>query len=423
MQMKKKIVIMLAVCLLVAAAMGYLVYRGVGLPDSPAEPPVSDTPADAAEPAPEAAPEPEIAAEMPAELQMDELDYDTLDIKSLYLTRDPQESVLTVRGREESWGDYFYYLSAQVDYVEKLLVQYYVNFGAELLWSDVADTDGSTFADLAVNGAEKLMLQLEAIEGFAEDNGVELTEEDRQAMAQQAESEMKSCCGEDATEADFEAYLAEHYMSRELYDRISAANTLYREGFSLLYGESGDVIDDEAVLQYLADNEYISVNQILLATVDLKTGEELDEAVVAEKAAMAQRLAEELQAIEDPIELQERFAQLKEEYCEDAGKALYAAGYTFTPHTMASSFERACNLLEPYEVSDPVQSNYGYHIIMKLPADAGALLFNSAGAPVTARSAAAQAEYDARLEAYADTLEIAYAEGFEKPDLLAYVNG
>lgn len=416
--MKRMIVILLlAVCLLLGGIVGYMSYRGSAQPEAPAAAPPSDTPA------PDAAPEPETAAVPPDALQMDELDYDTLDIKRLYLTHDPKESVLTVRGKAENWGDYFYYLSTQVDYVEKLLVQYYANFGAELLWSDVADTDGTTYAELAVKDAEKLMRQLAAIEGFAEENGVALTEEDRQAMAQQAASDRKANCGEGASEADFEAYLAGRYMSRELYDRVSAAGFLYRDCFHLLYGETGDVIDDEAVLRYLEDNGYISVNHILLTTVDLATGETLDEAVIAEKTAIAQRLAEELQAIEDPVELQKRFVRLKEEYCEDAGKALYAAGYTFTPHTMAASFERACNMLEPYEVSDPVQSNYGYHIIMKLPPDAGALLFNSKGEPVTARSAAAQAEYDERLQTYADALEVVYAEGFEKPNLLEYIKG
>ena len=106
---------------------------------------------------------------------------------------------------------------------------------------------------------------------------------------------------------------------------------------------------------------------ILLLTMDPATGEELDETLVAEKAATAQRLAEELQAVKDPAELLERFARLKEEYCEDSGKTVYAEGYTFTPHTMAAEFEAACKALEPYEVSDPVLSKYGYHVILRRP--------------------------------------------------------
>jgi parvulin-like peptidyl-prolyl isomerase len=212
-------------------------------------------------------------------------------------------------------------------------------------------------------------------------------------------------------------------MSREMYDRINTVNALYQEGFRKLYGENGEVLEDEAALQYLEDNGYISASHILLMTVDPATGEKLDDAAVEEKAATARRLAEELQAIKDPQELLERFRQLKEEYCEDTGKTVYPAGYTFTHRTMVTEFEDACNALEPYEVSDPVQSSYGYHIIMRLPPDPDALLFNSSADPITARATAANAEYGQRLQAYMDGLEVEYAEGFEKPNLLDYING
>ena len=45
------------------------------------------------------------------------------------------------------------------------------------------------------------------------------------------------------------------------------------------------------------------------------------------------------------------------------------------------------------------------------------------GDPVTARTAAASAEYNERLQARADGLKAEYAEGFEKPNLLEYIKG
>ncbi|MBO5555588.1 MAG: peptidylprolyl isomerase, partial [Oscillospiraceae bacterium] len=373
-------------------------------------------------PAADAVAEPGSAAAATGEYQMENMNYETLDVERLYAVHNPKEPVLTIDGKTENWGDYYYFLASQVDYVESMLVSLYANYGAELLWSDTAE-ENTTYADLAVNGAENTLLRAAAIEGFAKENGIELTEENRQAIAQQLASDMAAHCGENATEADFEKYLAERHMSRELYDRVNRVNALYQEGFRQLYGEHGEVIGEEAALQYLEDNGYISAGHILLLTVDPATGEKLDESAAAEKAATAQRLAEELQAIEDPAELLVRFAELKEEYCEDTGKAVYAAGYTFTPHTMVAEFEAACKALEPYEVSDPVQSSYGYHVILKLPPDADALLFTGTGDPITARVAAANAEYGERLQEYMDGLTVEYAEGFEKPNLLEYVNG
>lgn len=418
--MKKMLVILLLVCLALGGAIAYTRNQGGKQPGDPpaaVEPAVTQEPADAAVPAANAAQEPADGG-----LQMEEMDYQTLDMDRLYATRDPQEIVVTVNGKAVNWGDYFYFLDSQVNSVEKMLVRLYANYGAELLWSDLAEGD-STYADLAVNGAEESMRQLAAIEDFAEENGLELTEENKNTLAQKLKSDIKRTCGEDATEEEFEAYLAKRHMSRALYDRINSANVLYQEGFRLLYGENGEALGDDAALQYLEDNGYLSAGHILLLTMDPATGEELDETLVAEKAATAQRLAEELQAVKDPAELLERFARLKEEYCEDSGKTVYAEGYTFTPHTMAAEFEAACKALEPYEVSDPVLSKYGYHIIMRLPPDADALLFSSKGDPVTARTAAASAEYNERLQVRADGLEADYAEGFEKPNLLDYILG
>lgn len=418
--MKKMLVILLLVCLALGGAIAYTRNQGGKQPGDPpaaVEPAVTQEPADAAVPAANAAQEPADGG-----LQMEEMDYQTLDMDRLYATRDPQEIVVTVNGTAVNWGDYFYFLDSQVNSVEKMLVRLYANYGAELLWSDLAEGD-STYADLAVNGAEESMRQLAAIEDFAEENGLELTEENRNTLAQKLKSDIKRTCGEDATEEEFEAYLAKRHMSRALYDRINSANVLYQDGFRLLYGENGEALGDEAALQYLEDNGYLSAGHILLLTMDPATGEELDETLVAEKAATAQRLAEELQAVKDPAELLERFARLKEEYCEDSGKTVYAEGYTFTPHTMSAEFEAACKALEPYEVSDPVLSKYGYHVILRLPPDADALLFSSKGDPVTAWTAAASAEYNERLQVRAEGLEADYAEGFEKPNLLDYILG
>lgn len=427
--MKRIIVILLFIILILGGAFAYSEYQSRRLPDSPAvadaqEAAMQDpaeVPAEAASMAAEAVSESETGATATGGLQMDQMDYETLKIDQLFATRSPEETVLTINGKAENWGDYFYFLSSQVDHVENMLVQLYANYGAELLWSDTADGEGNTYADLAVDGAENNMLRLAAIEAFADEHKVELTEESRAALAQQLELDIKSFCGEDATEADFEQYLAARHLSRALYDRINTDNMLYQAGLWKLYGENGEAVGEEAALQYLKDNGYVSANHILLMTVDPVTGEKLDDAAIADKTATAKRLAEELQAIKEPEELQRRFAQLKEEFCEDSGKTVYAAGYTFTPHTMVAEFENACKELDNYEVSDPVLSSYGYHIIMKLPPDADALLFSRSSEPVTARVAVATAEYGELLQTCMDGLKVEYAEGFEKPNLLDYI--
>ena len=160
-------------------------------------------------------------------------------------------------------------------------------------------------------------------------------------------------------------------------------------------------------------------------TVDPATGEALDEAAKAQKLEQAKAVAQELQAITDTEALLARFRELKDEYCEDTGKVNFPEGYTFTPGTMVQEFEDAVNALEDYQVSDPVETSYGYHVIMRLPLSVDAAIeYASDGVtPLTAKGKASNQEYGQRLQSFYESLTPEYAPGFTPPDLLAYVIG
>ena len=148
----------------------------------------------------------------------------------------------------------------------------------------------------------------------------------------------------------------------------------------------------------------------------------LDEEAAAARKAQAEELAAQLRAVEDVKERLALFNELKEQYCEDTGKTAYPDGYTFLPGTMVTEFEDAVLALEEYEISDPVLTDYGYHIIMRLPLSADSVIeYSEAGAPLTARSKAANDAYGAKLEESFSTLAVEYAEGFRAPNLLEYL--
>ena len=203
---------------------------------------------------------------------------------------------------------------------------------------------------------------------------------------------------------------------------MNRVNYLYRQGFVQAYGENGELVEDGIAAQYLADNNYLAATHILLMTVDPSNFQELDEAAAAEKLAKAQEIADELKAIEDDAERLARFAELKAEFCEDTGKEVYPDGYIFLPGKMVAEFEDAVLSLEEYQVSDPVKSDYGYHVIMRLPLDPdGVIEYSNDGTAMTARSKAANEAYGEALQAAFDSLSVDYAEGFEAPDLLDYL--
>ena len=395
--MKKFVVLLAVLCLAFAVALGFLAQTPM---------PLTGDSAETQEPAAETA--------VPVEVE-------TLDYEALYALHDPAEVVMIVDGKDITWGEYFSWLYMSAMQTE----QYFVsmgNYGVPLKWSDAAGEDGSTYADAAIAGGENTLRQLMTILGYAESHGVEASQETLDAVQAQRESDKLATVGEEGTEEDFTQFLRSLYRSEEAYQRATMANYINLQNYTDTYGENGEKVSDEQALGYLEENGYLYANHILLTTMDLQTGEALDEAAVAEKEAQAQKLAEELQAIQDPEELVKRFRELKEEYDEDTGKTTYPDGYVFLPGEMVTEFEEGVKALADYGVSQPVKSSYGYHVILRLPLTADTVVsYDSTGAAVTGRSLFASFDYAAGLDAYLENLSVEYVGDFQAPDLSKYV--
>lgn len=395
--MKKFVIILLVVCLAFAAVAGYLLGKGVVSSDTETgEEPAQETSAPTAEP----------------------VEAETLDYDAIYALHDPDETVMIIDGQEINWGEYFSWLYMSAMQTEQYFVAM-ANYGMPLSWNDPVGEDASvTYASTALEGGENTLIQLMAILGFAQSNGVQANQETLDSIAEQVKSDMAATVGEDGTEEDFQEYLASLYRSRDAYDHTNMANFLNQQNFTETYGLKGEKVSDEQALAYLEENDYTYANHILLATMDLSTGEALDEETIAEKKAQAESLVEELNAIEDEEQLVERFRELKEEYCEDTGKTAFPDGYVFLPGEMVEEFENAALALEEYAVSEPVESPYGYHIILRLPLDADAVIaYSSTGEAMTAREYFANYDYAQKLDAYLAAMEAEYAPGFTPPEL------
>lgn len=399
--MKKFVVLLVVLCLAFAVALGFLGRSPMPLTGDSAE-----TQEPAAEPA--------AGTAVPVEVE-------TLDYEALYALHDPVEVVMIVDGKDVTWGEYFSWLYMSAMQTE----QYFVamgNYGVPLKWSDPVGEDGSTYADSAIAGGENTLRQLMTILGYAESQGVEASRETLDAVQAQRESDKLATVGEEGTEEDFAQFLHSLYRSEEAYQRATMANYLNLQHYSDTYGENFEKVSDDQALGYLQENGYLYANHILLTTMDLQTGEALEEAAVAEKEAQAQALAEELQAIQDPEQLVKRFQELKEEYDEDTGKFTYPDGYVFLPGEMVAEFEEGVKALADYGVSQPVKTSYGYHVILRLPLTADTVVsYDSTGAAVTGRSLFASFDYAAGLDTYLENLSMEYVDDFQAPDLSKYV--
>lgn len=334
--------------------------------------------------------------------------YRTIDYEALYATHDPDEVVMRVGSDEVTWSEYFYYLSANVGYINNLFAYY----GGEADWDMVADeTTGETIGENVWSLARQSVGQLHACLLFADEQGAELTGEQLDAMEQERLEVIARTCGEGASDADFDEYLKSMYANREIYDMMAHWNYMESRCFDVMYGENGASISDEDALGYIEDNRYAQLNHILFMTTDMTTGTELDEAAAAEKLAQAEALVEELRSAETTEELLALYAQRKEELDEDTGKTAYPDGYVVTPDTQfVKEFLDGGYALADYEVSDPIKSAYGYHVMLRLPLTPDSVLDETTGK--TARELYAEKLYNEALMEYIEKLSFDFVDGF-----------
>ena len=206
------------------------------------------------------------------------------------------------------------------------------------------------------------------------------------------------------SEEAFEAELNKLRMRRETYDRVSTSNYLYQNLYQLYNTEGSKLYaSDEDLALYAAEKNYITADHILLTTKDTTTGEALSDEEKAEKKALAEEIKQKLDACEgDLTALTALFRELADEYSEDPGRETYPTGYTFTTGSMVQEFEDAAYALSEGEVSEIVESSFGYHILLRLPLDKSAAadevreeyFTNFIAEQVDAAAMATSADYD-----------------------------
>ena len=399
--MKKLIIGLLALGLIVVLALGFTNSDLVLKSDKAAATAETTETAPAAEPAAQA--ETPAEEEGPTLVEAGGVDYD-----AIYALHAPEEVVMTVDGKDVTWQDYFYAFYNQAQGMEQTF-QMYQSYGMAMGWDSQANEAGQTFAELVDESAEKTMRSLVTVESLAEEKGVTLNEEEEAQLEAEHKDNISYFCGENGTEEDLYAKLETMYLSKDFYSRLICHSYLTQ---AILRTE-GEQLSDEEVLSWMEENGILSANHILIGTMNLSTGEALDEAQVAEKTALAQQIAQELQAIEDPEEREKRFLELKEQYCEDGGD------YVFGPGVMVEEFYNGTQALAEGEVSDPVQSTYGYHIILRRPLKADDSVMSASGTQ-SARELMMNERVNQLLQERMDQQQVEYAPGFQAPKILDY---
>ncbi len=402
--MKRFVVILLAVLLI------FGIVASIVSSTQKAQQPETPAPTDAAAPAPDV--QPETTAE-PVVIR-------SLDEDAIRALRAPDEVVLSLGDETVSWDEYCQWLFSTGRQIEDYFRQMASFYGLAADWEgSVGDGSGMTYAQYAVHETNENLSNILGYRRFAAQEQISLSEEQQEQLTDEALA--RALLGENATVEQLAAELEKEGFSFETFRRIRETNLQLDAFFDETYGPNGEKITEDEAVAYQEKQGYVSAGHILLMTIDPNTGDKLEEAAVAEKKLKAEGIAEELRAIADPEQREKRFLELKAELCEDGGKIAYPNGYTYTPGTMVTEFEAAVNALEPYEVSDPVESAYGYHVIMRLPLRADSLLYSAQGTPVTARQETAVAGMNEKLTSFVEANPVTYADGVEDFDLVKYL--
>lgn len=281
------------------------------------------SPQDSADPSPDPSASPAIEADL------------SKSIVEFSAGLSPEDVLVTVNG-EEITADLFSYLLASD--CNNFLYQHYAYSGA-------LPESLDEYADLLREDAVTVSTYYAVLRQKAAELGVPLTDEQRaEADAQLTEDTLAQLRG---------AYA----FSDQSLDFISTLQFYNENVLSTVPAPT-----DEELNSYVYQTKHI-----LLLTIDQSTRQPLSDEEKAEKLAAAQDLLARLQAVEGE-EREALFDELMEEYSEDDRDAdghIDPNGYEAVLGRMVAPYETASLALDIGEMSGIVESEYGYHIILR----------------------------------------------------------
>ena len=283
-----------------------------------------------------------------------------------------EDTVMTVDGVDVSFDEYMYYLNTAAS---TLISYYQASTGGGVDWDGVCIYDKTkTNAEWCINEALYNAAQGCVIMSKGKSMNALPTDEQLKSLEDNISTIRKNYEESDDPDAAFADALNGQGFTLESFKAVNKINFTLSNIFTSLYGENGEKLSEEKLQTYIEENGYMTSAHILFRTKeDVKgengqtTQEELSDSAKAEKKAQAEKLSKELKAIKDDTQRKEKFFEYMKEYSEDPGKESFPNGYCFTEGTMVEEYTDTTRELKNYEVSDVVESDFGYHIIMRLP--------------------------------------------------------
>lgn len=280
--------------------------------------------------------------------------------------------VIKVDGHEISLEEYrYYYLHTKAD----------MDSGDETYWDDAENE--AALKESVLNTIK----QDYAILRVAANNNITLSEEDQQSVSSTVTTAKENLGSEEA----FLNALNESYLTEDMYKQFVENSVLYNSLYNNLAATDGKYAITEEEIRNLINTDYVHAKHILIFYDSDGSDTNQQKAITAQSRAADG----------------EDFDALVEEYSEDSG--MPEEGYYFTYGEMVAPFEEAAFALAENEVSEIVESDYGYHIIKRLPIDEEYVNENMSSLMSSYR----QAQVSKEIIAAAEEIPVEYGDQYE----------
>jgi len=323
-----------------------------------------------------------------------------IDFDAAYAFFAPDTVMINAGGISMTWAELFIFLFRTVASLDQL-------FESGTGWSDIL-ADNKTLAEITLEHSTEEALSFITFEYGAKVSGVTLSADDIEILANDVESFIDMFDSRD----EFAASLRENggFYDIETFENLLRVEYLVSLVLENLYGDDGASFPDEDVARFAEREEFLMAKHILRT----KT-EDGDDTPLKEIEDIMKQLNDHT-----GDDFEALFDALMHEHSEDTGGLMsFPQGYLFQHGNMVESFSDACVALDIDQCSDIVESEYGYHILLRLPVDYDAVPFAIAntGQYRTLRQLAAVEDFDKVLKMWRDGMTIEYTPEYNSIDL------
>jgi len=323
-----------------------------------------------------------------------------IDFFAAFSAFDPDTIMIKTTAGPLTWAELFVFLHRSVS-------DLFLSYGDTFDWNEGLAA-GISLSDFVLEYSTDDALSFLSYVYGANSLGFTLSEDDLKLFSEDIDGLVEMY----GSKEELELSLRENsgFFSLDVFEKLYKIE--FTIGFLIndLFGDNASSFPDDRVAGYAEKYGYMMAMHILRRKIE---GDDtpLDES----KDILAQ-----LDNHRDSGDLQEMFFSLMNEHSEDVGGlASSPNGYLFQFTDMVEPFSEASASLQVGEMSDIVETVYGYHIILRIPIDYDAIPsgFSREGIYRTLRQAAALEDFDILMQDWLDSLNVEFTPEYSSIDL------